>query len=178
MRVYCRPGATSLERLEAHVAFRLCSRPEASGQMAELLSSVIGPNRAPEAAPGQPFLSPIADPAEALGVARAVLLLCGLAPEHRVALTGNPREDFARLVKGCYRAPDPGSPETYALPSLLDAYCHMGAGFARGVDAVFATVTGSSLGDHLRRALALLERPADRTEVGETWGNLQGLRAS
>ena len=98
------------------------------------------------------------DPAEAMGAARAVLLLCGVAAENWQRLTGNPREDFARLMEGEYRRQELTVPEAYAVPSLLDAYCHMGAGFARGVDRVFQAVTGHPLIEHLNRALALLEQ--------------------
>lgn len=158
MRVYCRPGATSLERLEALIAFYLCSKPEIPQKVADLLVWATDGGPARERAIRDAFPAEcIPDPAEALGMARAVLLLCGVAPERGKQLTGQPREDFSRLMEGRYRYQDLGSPEAYAVPSLLEAYCHMGAGFARGVDRVFQAVTGQPLAEHLRRALALLE---------------------
>lgn len=158
MRAYCRPSATPLERLEAHLAFQLCSRPEVAPRVADLLVWATGSGPGREAAIREAFLSrTVVEPAEAVGVARAVLVLCGVAPEHGAELTGEPREDFARLMEGHYKHHDLGSPAAYAVPSLLDAYCHMGAGFARGVDRVFQAVTGHPLAEHLRRALSLLD---------------------
>ncbi len=158
MRVYCRPGATSLERLEALIAFYLCSKPEIPRQVADLLVWATDGGPAREAAIRSAFPPGcVPDPAEALGMARAVLLLCGVAPEHRKPLTGRPRQDFTRLMEGHYRYQDLGSPEAYNAPSLLEAYCHMGAGFARGVDRIFLAATGQPLAGHLRRALTLLQ---------------------
>lgn len=169
MRVYCRPGATSLERLEALVAFYLCSKPEIPGRIADLLvwATDCGPAR--EGLIREAFSRESApDPAEALGMARAVLLLCGVAPErdHHL-LTGRPRRDFTRLIKGHFLCQDLASPEAYAVPSLLEAYCCMGVSFARGVDRVFQGVTGQPLAEHLRRALALLDpTPASEASLG------------
>lgn len=161
MRVYCRPGATSMERLEAYVASGLCSRPEVSRQVAELLAWSIDGDPSREMAIRNAFVGRcFEDPAEALGAARALLLLCGVAPECCRELTGRPREDYSRLLKGCFRPPAPASPAAYAAPSLLESYCHMGTGFARGVDLVFWAATGRPLIAHLRRALALLEQGA------------------
>ncbi len=158
MRVYCRPGATPLEQLEALIAFYLCSKPEIPPQVGELVLWVTGGGTARETAVREAFPTEcVPDPAEALGMARAVLLLCGVAPEHRPRLTGRPREDFALLMEGHYHPQSLGSPDDYALPSLLEAYCHMGAGFARGVDRVFHAVTGNPLAEHLRRALSLTD---------------------
>ncbi|MGE5617769.1 MAG: hypothetical protein ACM3US_00755 [Sphingomonadaceae bacterium] len=165
MRVYCRPGATPLERLEALTACYLRSKPEIPGQVADLLIWATGCGPAREGAVRAAFrFGCVPDPAEALGMARAVLLLCGIAPEYRQRLTGRPRRDLTHLLQGRYRHHDPASPEAYALPSLLDAYCHMGAGFARGVDRVFQAVTGRPLAEHLQRAFALLE-PAVSSEA-------------
>ncbi len=158
MRVYYRPGATSLERLEALIAFYLCSKPEIPERVADLLAWATGSGPARESLIREAFSGEsIPDPAEALGMARAVLLLCGVAPERGRQLTGQPREDFVRLIGGEFHHQDLASPEAYAAPSLLEAYCHMGAGFARGVDRVFHAVTGQPLAEHLRRALALLQ---------------------
>jgi hypothetical protein len=126
--------------------------------MAELLAWATGGGSGREIALKEAFApESIEDTAEALGMARAALFLCGVAPEYRVRLSGNPREDLARLMEGQYRHRDLASPNAYAAPSLLDAYCHMGAGFARGVDRVFRAATGRPLAEHLSRALALLE---------------------
>jgi len=126
--------------------------------LADLLVWVgnLGPNR--EKAIRQAF-SPdsLGEPAEALGMARAVLLLCGIAPEHCGELTGQPRLDFIKLLDGKHQPPDLASPTVYAVPSLLEAYHRMGAGHARGVDRVFLAMTGQPLSEHLRRALALLD---------------------
>lgn len=166
--MYCRPGATSLERLEALTAFYLCSRPEIPQQVAGLLIWATDGGPARECAIQEAFSGDsVSDPAEALGMARAVLLLCGVAPEQRQQLTGQPRRDFTRLMKGSFRHHDLASPEAYALPSLLEAYSHMGAGFARGVDRVFQAATGQPLVEHLRRALALLE-PAVSSEASSS----------
>jgi len=159
LRAYYRPGATPLERLETLVALYLCSRPGIPERVADLLVRATGCGTAREVLIREAFSSrSVPDPAEALGMARALLLLCGVAPEHGQRLSGQPREDFARLLEGQFPHPDLASPESYAVPSLLEAYCHMGSGFARGVDRVFRAVTGRPLVEHLRRALALLER--------------------
>lgn len=158
MKVYCRPGATPVERLEGYLAFCLYFKSEILERVADLLvwATDAGPLR--ERAIRQAFSNGnVGDPAEALGMARAVLLLCGVAAEHGTPLTGEPRVDFANLMGGEYRHADLTSPAAYAVPSLLDAYHHMGAGYARGVDRVFQAVTGHTLSAHLRRALALLD---------------------
>lgn len=158
MRVYCRPGATPLEQLEARLAAQLCSRPEIPQRVADLLVWVTDSGPARERAIRDAFPAErIGDPAEALGIARVVLLLCGIAPESKEQLSGDPKEDLANLLEGQYRTRDLASPSAYAFPSLLEAYCHMGAGFARGVDRVFRVVTGQPLSEHVRRALVLLE---------------------
>jgi len=158
LKVHCRPGATPLERLEAYLAFCLCHKPDVPCQLADLLvwAANVGPIR--ERAIRQAF-SPdsLGEPAEALGMARAVLLLCGMVPERCGELTGQPRLDYAGLLDGTHRPPDLASPTVYAVPSLLEAYHRMGAGHARGVDRVFLAVTGQPFSEHLRRALALLD---------------------
>ncbi len=161
MRVHCRPGATPLEKLEALVAGHLCSDPEMPQQLADLLvwATGCGParERAVRAALRQ---KDIGDLAEALGMARALLLLSGVATDPEERLCGRPRVDFARMMEGRFHPQDLAAPEAYAAPILVDGYCHMGAGFARGMDRVFTAVTGRALGEHLRRALALLEPSA------------------
>ncbi len=166
MRVYCRPGATPFERLEAYLAFCLCHRPDTLEQVAELLVWAMGSGPTREESIRRLLSQRVDDPAEALGMARAVLLLCGLTPEQGVDLSGRPRIDFDRLMEGGYRHPDPASPTVYAAPSLLDAYNHMGAGFARGVDRMFRAVTGQPLSEHLRRALALLNPAGPELSFG------------
>ncbi|HEX9014712.1 MAG TPA: hypothetical protein VF960_01780 [Chloroflexota bacterium] len=96
-------------------------------------------------------------PGEALGMARALLFFCGLTMESERALVGGPRQDFARLMRGDFRPVDLAAPTSYAAPSLVDGYCYMGASFARGMDRVFEGVTGQPLGEHMRRALAVLK---------------------
>lgn len=136
----------------------LSSKPEISERVADLLiwASGAGPSRAQAI---RLLFSDCCtcDNAEVLGMARTVLLLFGIAPEHKTPLSGEPRTDLANLMEGEYPLPDLSSPATYAAPSLLDAYHHMGAGFTRGVDRVFHVVTGHTLAEHLRRALALLD---------------------
>ncbi len=157
MRVYYHPGATAHERLEALIASYLRSKPEVPPQVAELLAWATDCGPAREVTIREVFSSGcVLDPAEALGMARAVLLLCGVTPEHGLRLTGQPRTDFARLMEGEFHHRNLESPESYAAPSLLEAYCHMGAGFARGVDRIFEAATGQPLAGHLRRAMALL----------------------
>ena len=158
MKVYCRPGATPFERLEAHIAFHLRCRPEVCRPVGRVLSDSTGKPET-DGAWGGPLPSErIENPAEALGAARAILLLCGVAAENQSGLTGNPREDFARLLEGRYGRRSLAAPEAYAVPSLVNAYCHMGASFARGVDRVFQAVTGQPLAEHLNRAFKLLEQ--------------------
>jgi hypothetical protein len=98
-------------------------------------------------------------PGEAMGIARAALFFCGLTRENEGLLTGRPREDFAGLLGGGFRRLDLASPASYGIESLVEGYCYMGASFRRGMDSVFHAVTGRPLGEHLRRALALL-RPS------------------
>ncbi len=160
MRVYCRPGATPLERLEAYLAFCLRAQGEAAGRVADLLVAAVDPSPPREAAIRQLFQSPLGDPAEALGAARAVLILCGLLRERGRGLTGDPRRDLARLVEGEHLPLAPPSPESYEAPDLLEGYCYLGASFARGMDAVFGAVTGRGLEEHLSRALGMLEPSA------------------
>jgi len=166
LRVYCRPGATPLERLEAYLAFCLCHRPDTLRQVAGLLVWATGCGPAREESIRELLSRHVDDPAEALGMARAVMLLCGLTPEQGVDLTGRPKIDFDHLMEGDYRHPDLASPTAYAVPSLLDAYHHMGAGFARGVDRMFQAVTGQPLCEHLRRALALLDPASPEVSFG------------
>ncbi len=158
MRAYCRPGATAFERLESHVAHLLCSRPEMSGRLAELLVEVAGLGPARESAVRKALPDGCADhPGEALGVARAVLFFCGVSLENERALVGGPRQDFARLIHRGFHPVDIAAPGSYATPSLVEGYCYMGASFARGMDRVFEGVTGQPLGEHMRRALAVLK---------------------
>lgn len=161
MRAYCRPGATPIEQLEAHLAFQMHTRPQVTQRVADLLAWATNSGPAREETIRDSFSQgTTGNPAEALGMARAVLFLCGVAPENGDQLYGHPRLDFARLLEGEFRRQDLASPRSYALPSLLEAYSHMGAGFARGVDRVFQAATGQPLSEHLRRALSLLESPA------------------
>ena len=158
MRAYCRPGATPIERLEGYLASCLYSKSDALQQVAELLVRTTNAGPARSQAIRLLFSNgDRCDPAEALGIARAVLLLCGIAPERCTSLSGKPKADLSNLISGDYHQIDLTSPESYAAPSLLYAYHHMGAGFARGIDLVFQVVTGHTLAEHLRRALALLE---------------------
>ncbi len=64
------------------------------------------------------------------------------------------------LHQCAHRSDGPGSPAPFEAPSLVEGYCHMGAGFSRGVDLVFRAVTGQPLSEHLRRALRLLGSPS------------------
>jgi hypothetical protein len=158
LRVPCRPGATPLERLEALVAYHICSNPEIPQQLADLLiwATDCGPTRE-QAVRGAFPQSGIPDPAEALGMVRALLLLSGVATDRVERLSGRPGEDFARMMEGRFHPLDLASPDVYVAPVLVDGYCHMGAGFARGMDRVFGAVTGQPLSEHFRRALAMLE---------------------
>lgn len=161
MRAYCRPGATPVEQLEAHLAFQMHTRPQVTQRVAGLLAWATNSGPAREETIRDALSQGTGgNPAEALGMSRAVLFLCGVAPENAGQLYGHPRLDFARLLEGEFRRQDLASPRSYALPSLLEAYSHMGAGFARGVDQVFQAATGQPLSEHLRRALSLLESRA------------------
>jgi len=160
LRAYYRPGATAFERLESHIAHLLCSRPETSTRLADLLVWTAGLGPAREAAIRQALPAGcIAHPGEALGLARATLFFCGLTRENERNLSGKPREDLAELLEGKVRQLDLASPASYAVASLVEGYCYMGASFARGMDKVFQAVTGRPLGEQLGRALALL-RPS------------------
>ncbi len=160
MRAYYHPGATPHERLESQIAHQLCTRPEMSSRLADLLVWAAGLGPAREAALRE-ALPPVcvSHPGEALGMARAALFFCGLTMENEAQLSGRPREDLDRLLKGRFRVMDLAAPASYAVPSLVEGYCYMGASFARGMDKVFEAVTGLPLGEHLRRALALLKSP-------------------
>ncbi len=157
VRAYCRPGATPLERLESYVASRLCSREDFPQQLAELLSWATSSGPARSDAIRAVFPSTcVRHPGEALGMARAVLVFCGVTPEREMELSGHPREDFVRLMAGRYRSGDLGSPDSFDAPNLIEGYCYMGASFSRGVDLVFRAVTGQPLSEHLSRALRVL----------------------
>jgi hypothetical protein len=157
VRAYYRPGATSFERLESHIAHLLCSRPETATHLADrlVLAAGVGPGREKairEALPAGYF----SHPGEALGIARASLFFCGVTQEEEGVLTGRPRGDFAAVLKGYFRPLDLASPASYTDPGLVEGYCFMGASFARGMDRLFHAVTGQPLGEHLRRALTFL----------------------
>jgi hypothetical protein len=144
--------------LEALIAGQLCSDPEMPQQLADLLVWATGCGPTREQAVRVAFQqTDISDPAEALGMARALLLLSGVATDPEERLCGRARVDFARMMEGRFHPQDLASPDAYAAPVLVDGYCHMGAGFARGMDRIFAAVTGHALCEHLRRALAMME---------------------
>lgn len=157
MRAYYRPGATSFERLESHIAHLLCSRPETAVRLADrlVLAAGLGPSREGTLRDALPAEC-ISHPGEALGMARASLFFCGVRQEVERTLTGRPREDFSAVLKGYFQPLDLASPAAYADSGLVEGYCFMGASFARGMDRLFHAVTGQPLGEHLRRALALL----------------------
>ena len=158
MRAYCRPGATSFERLESHIAHLLCSRPETATRLVDQLVRTAGLGEVRQAALRRVFpVGCVTHPGEALGMARAALFFCGITAENERELTGRPREDFAALLKGYFRPLDLTSPSSYAALSLVDGYCYMGASFARGMDQVFEAVTGQPVKEHLRRALTFLK---------------------
>lgn len=157
VRAYCRPGATPLERLESYVASRLCSGEDFPQRLAELLSWATNSGPARAAAIRAEFpTTRVSHPGEALGMARAVLVFCGLTPERERELSGRAREDFICLMARRYRNEDLGSPASFEAPNLVEGYCYMGASFSRGVDLVFRAVTGQPLSAHLSRALRVL----------------------
>ncbi len=157
MRAYYRPGATSFERLESHMAHLLCSRPDAAARLADrlVMAAGLGPTRE-ETLRNELPAECISHPGEALGMARAVLFFCGVRQNDEKELTGRPREDFAAVLKGYFHPLDLASPASYTDAGLVEGYCYMGASFARGMDRLFHAVTGQPLKEHLRRALALL----------------------
>jgi hypothetical protein len=157
VRAYWRPGATALERLEGYLASRLRTQERVGRRVAAILAATTGqgPDREGEF---REVLQPggVDHPAEALGIARAALFLCGVCTCGDERLTGDPEADLRRLLSGEFRRDDPTSPSVYATPDLVEGYCYMGASFARGVDRLFLIATRQPFNEHLHRALTLV----------------------
>jgi hypothetical protein len=157
VRAYWRPGATPFERLEGYLAARLRTQERVGRRVAALLTAATGqgPDRERDF---QEVLQPgsIDHPAEALGIARAVLFLCGVCKQADDRLIGDPEVDLKRLLSGELLRDYSTSPSVYAAPELVDGYCYMGASFARGVDRLFLIATRQPFNEHLNRALTMV----------------------
>lgn len=161
MRIYWRPGATPMERLEGYLGCRLRTRKDVSRRVAALLSKAVATDSSRQSALREAFApGSIEHPAEAMGVARAVLFLCGVCDDAVERLTGDPKADLRQLLAGEFLRDDLNSPSAYAVPDLVEAYCHMGASFARGMDRAFLATTGQPLAEHLYRAITIAEPAA------------------